>query len=276
VVTGAGSATFVPALIVNASQTFASLTSSGSSTFNGGTSVVGPVNGTGTLIVGAGAKLTADYIRQGALSVGAGATVVIGSNSTIGAAVSNVSKLTLTATSTLDLNNNDLIVNHASGDTTALTSIRSSIVQAYHNGAWDQAGITSTLLQTRPKYGLGYAEAAALGATSFDGQPVTDAVLVKYTLLGDGNLDSVVNALDFNMLASNYGAAGNAGWINGDFNYDGTVNSSDFGALAANFNSAAVPTSPLGTLVPEPVTLGAAAMSLLMFSRRRRRVSINL
>jgi len=177
----------------------------------------------------------------------------------------------LNAAGTFNLNNNDLIVNHASGDTTTLTNVRTAIIQAYHGGAWDQPGITSSLLKSRPKYGLGYGEATDVGITSFDGQSVTNAALVKYTLLGDANLDTVVNALDFNALASNFGAGSSAVWTQGDFNYDGTVDPSDFVLLSQNFNSTALPAPALSTLVPEPGMLSAAALSLFMLSRRRRR-----
>jgi fibronectin-binding autotransporter adhesin len=270
-VTATSSASFVPTIVVSTAQTFTSLTSSGSISFTSGASTVGTIDGTGTLsITTAGTSLTANYVRQSALSIGASTTVTLSSKSIIGAAVSNVSKLTVNATGTLDVNNNDLIVNHANPDTTTLANVRSAIVQAYHGGAWDQPGITSSLLPSRPKNGLGYAEASALGTTSFDGQSVTDAVLVKYTLLGDGNLDSVVNALDFNMLASNYGASSNALWTQGDFNYDGTVNTPDFVLLAGNFG-APLSAPVLSSVVPEPVMLGAAALSLAMLSQRRRR-----
>ena len=43
-------------------------------------------------------------------------------------------------------------------------------------------------------------------------------------------------------------------WSQGDFNYDGTVNALDFGILASNFGQ--VMSSPaMGTLVPEPMAM---------------------
>jgi hypothetical protein len=53
-------------------------------------------------------------------------------------------------------------------------------------------------------------------------------------LRGDANGDGTANGLDFNTLATHYGAIG-SGFSNGDFNFDGTVNSQDFAALAANY-----------------------------------------
>ena len=118
--------------------------------------------------------------------------------------------------------------------------------------------------------------ASVINATTFDGQPVNStSVLVKYTYLGDANLDSTVNALDFNALANGYGETpGSDVWSQGDFNYDGTVNSSDFAMLAANYgqvmpSSTQLPMAVLGTVVPEP---GGAALliSTLTLVRRRR------
>src|SRR5439155_22256996 len=81
----------------------------------------------------------------------------------------------------------------------------------------------------------------------------------------DANLDGVVNALDFNALASNFGAPGAKLWFEGDFNYNGTVNTQDFTALASNFNLV-LPSALPGALVPEPAStgllIGFAAWSL--------------
>jgi hypothetical protein len=62
---------------------------------------------------------------------------------------------------------------------------------------------------------------------------------IKYTLLGDANLDGAVNGVDFGILAANFNK-GVSRWDQGDFNYDNVVNGVDFGLLAANFNKGAV------------------------------------
>ena len=61
------------------------------------------------------------------------------------------------------------------------------------------------------------------------------SVIIRYTLVGDGNLDGVVNAQDFDVLASNFGKSGRT-WTNGDYTGDGIVNTADFNALAKNYN----------------------------------------
>jgi hypothetical protein len=131
------------------------------------------------------------------------------------------------------------------------------------------------------KTALGYAEASSVlhGTTIFSGQSVDNtAVLIRYTYAGDANLDGVVNALDFNAVATNFGRSG-AEWAQGDFNYDGTTSAADFVALSQNFGSTLpAPTIPAGVVAaalsavaPEPGTFGLMAVaSMGLFSRRRR------
>jgi hypothetical protein len=95
---------------------------------------------------------------------------------------------------------------------------------------------------------------------------------VGFVYNGDSNLDGKVNMLDFNAVATNF-AGSSKFWINGDFNYDGTVNTLDFNALASNFNrSEPAPGPGLGSLVPEPASMGAILMAggWMMLHRRRR------
>jgi hypothetical protein len=223
----------------------------------------------GDTLVGESGIVTADYLREddvqifGSLSVAPNGTA---------ANVSRVNSLSI-ASGKLDLADNDLIANN-----TSLSTIQSYIASGFGNGNWNGDGIISRQAaliaanNTDPhKTGLGYAEASSLGITSFDGQSVSGSnVLVRYTYLGDLNLDGVVNALDFNQLATNYGAANGKIWVQGDFNYDGLTNSTDFSPLAVNFNRA-LPSPALGSLVPEPVTLLYFALPLAL---RRRRATI--
>jgi hypothetical protein len=56
-----------------------------------------------------------------------------------------------------------------------------------------------------------------------------------FSFQGDANHDRSVNALDFNAVASNFGAS-NRGFAGGDFNLDGVTNAADFTLLASRFN----------------------------------------
>ena len=157
--------------------------------------------------------------------------------------------------------------------TSPLPSIKSQIASGFAGGAWNGAGITSAAAAAVAadntnghKTALGYAEASAVGESE-------TAVLIRYTLAGDANLDGAVTSNDFAALAANYGKSSNTSWIQGDFNYDGTVNALDFNALANNYGAApvsdelpdaAAPAASLGALVPEPTSIG-----LLGFGRGR-------
>jgi hypothetical protein len=67
-----------------------------------------------------------------------------------------------------------------------------------------------------------------------------------FSLTGDANHDGVVNLLDLNTLATNFGKS-NKTFADGDFNYTGNIDVQDFNALASHFGASAsqFPTSSL-------------------------------
>jgi len=66
----------------------------------------------------------------------------------------------------------------------------------------------------------------------------TNSLLVTRAVIGDGNLDNVVNFADFVILSNNYGAT-NPRWSQGDYNGDGVVNFADFVQLSNNYGQTA-------------------------------------
>jgi autotransporter-associated beta strand protein len=276
-------------------QTVASLDNTGTvQTGGGGALTVGPVTGgTGALTVAAGGgSLTADYVRQGTLTVGGTATVRPRAS---GGGTSAVKFLVIAGntdawTGKLNLNDTALIVDYTG--TSALPTISNQIRRGYAGGLWNGNGITSTSAGSTSGAALGYAEASAvLGAAggTFRGQPADGtAVLVRYTLFGDANLDGFVNGTDFALLAGNFGQS-NRYWNSGDFNYDLVVNGSDFALLAGNFGKtvpggAGVGLSAgdweslesfgaaVGVPVPEPTAVGLLVAACVGGLRRRRRL----
>jgi hypothetical protein len=189
-------------------------------------------------------------------------------------------------TGKFDLADNALVIDYASGDPSPLATVQNQIKQGFAGGAWTGNGLTSLSAAAvaagsdAHKNALGFAEASAIGVTTFRGQSVdSTAVLVRYTYSGDANLDGVVDTLDFNALAANFGGAGKV-WAQADFNFDAVVDTLDFNNLAANFGqslpeslSESLPESALatGALVPEP---GAALWLPLIVAAhwRRRRI----
>jgi autotransporter-associated beta strand protein len=95
---------------------------------------------------------------------------------------------------------------------------------------------------------------------------------LMYTYYGDTNLDGQVNIADFNALAANFGTSSGAAWQTGDFNYDGRVNLLDLNAIASNFGASPISLAPpaLGTLVPEPGSIGMLGLGLAAMIGRRR------
>ena len=82
-----------------------------------------------------------------------------------------------------------------------------------------------------------------------------------YFLRGDASGDRVVNAMDFNALATHFGSA-NAGFSGGDFNFDGTVSTEDFSDMATRWGTvlaAPAPSQPI-TMALSP-TAGASLFS---------------
>jgi len=208
-----------------------------------------------------------------ALNIGDTSRAILSSG---GDKVLRTAALRIATGGTLDLTDEDAILDYSGAS--PLPRITQLLTAGYNVGSWNGAGITSASAQSvaadnlNPhKTAIGFGEASALGLSSFDGQSVDPTtILFRYTLAGDANIDGNVNALDFNALASSYSLSGKS-WINGDFDYNGVVNSLDFNAIAINFNSA-LPSSPLGTLVPEPLSVGFTALLLLAQRRRERRI----
>jgi MYXO-CTERM domain-containing protein len=182
---------------------------------------------------------------------------------------------------TLDVENNRLFIHYGGSD--PISSIISYLDSGYAGGAWTGTGIISSTAAANARYSLGYADSADAGDPA---HLAPNTIEVEYTLLGDANLDGVVNAIDFGILAANFNK-GVTGWDQGDFNYDNVVNAIDFGDLAANFNRGAVGVNESGDWaaldafaaanglladVPEPAGFVLAGVGAAGLLRRRRRM----
>lgn len=163
----------------------------------------------------------------------------------------------------MDIGVNDVLVHN--GDLADLTAnIKaglSGVTGIYSSSASLAAGTAVGIVA-----GSAYGQGDSSPPTTFDGMSVASSdVLIKYTYMGDTNLDGVVNSADLANL--NYGAAhGLSGWVNGDLNYDGVINSDDYSLFALGDARQGASLAS----VPEPAALSAVALPLLVIRRRRR------
>jgi hypothetical protein len=258
-------------------------TNNGSFTQTGGTATLGTLSGNGSATVGVGssgnpfAQTIVTSLTQNSVTVGAGGIFDVHSGSNFD---NTVNSLSITGTGQFDLANNHMFINYGSG-ADPITSIIGLLATGYDGGYWlAQGGIDSSTADGTPGYSLGYADSADPGNPA---GLASGTIEIKYTLLGDADLNGIVNGVDFGILAANFNH-GVSRWDQGDFNYDNVVNGIDFGFLAANFNKGASGASDFAALeafaqanglmadVPEP---GVGAVVLVagagIFARRRKR-----
>ncbi|MGA2442264.1 MAG: glycosyl hydrolase 53 family protein [Tepidisphaeraceae bacterium] len=241
-------------------------------------------SGTGTInyqssvtVSSSASMIFANSTHASALTLGSGATVAITGTGTV------LQVDSLSDAGTIDIQAHSMLVNYGASD--PFSTIAGYIESGYNGGHWNGPGIISTTAQTPTNglfYGVGYAD----GADGVVSGLASGQIEVKYTLLGDANLDALVNAADFTILAANFNQPVTS-WDQGDFNYDGLVNAADFTDLAANFNqsaSGAASAADVAALdafaaanginlanVPEPATSVMMAMAGLAILARRRR-----
>ncbi len=273
--------------------------SSGNYSITGGGTIVdtGAFTKTGTSTLTLGVGLTASSL---AIS---GGNVVLASSTTAGtgsaghpASNINVTSLTIATNSVLDITNNHIIIDYTSSD--PISTIYGYLKTGFNNGAWNgTSGIISSTAQSATNglhYGVGWADGAD-GTKNVSGLS-SGQILLKYTLLGDANLDGTVNGSDFSILAANFGL-GVTNWDQGNFLFGSSVNGSDFSALAANFGqgdsgAATVTPADIAALdafaaanglpqptidaVPEPAAIGLAVCAGMGVLGRRRRKALAL
>lgn len=208
----------------------------------GNYTVTGDLGGLGLLISGPSASAvfqTTEHLRS--LFVGASAALTGGGNKTL-----FLGSLTLGSNAQLDLADNSLQVGYATGSDQP-ARIRTYIVSGYNGGAWNGAGLITSMGDVN--HGLGYAN----GADGVVAGLSSNTVLVKYARYGDANLDGSVGFDDLVILARNYGSPpGGANWDQGDFNYDGVVSFNDLVKLARDYGRAAAAIRPVAES-PAPI-----------------------
>jgi len=197
-----------------------------------------------------------------------------------------------TATGTLDLTDNGLIIPGAEYNATLMTNVVTWLTNAYDGGLWDMPGITSSVVAANSgvmTIAYDFAENLGNGSSfTWGNQTVnTGDLLLLPTIVGDVNMDGSVDSIDYGTLASNFGINTGMSWGTGDilggaYNGDGSVDSIDYGAMAANFGitvsaleaseAPSLSLSPAAvTATPEPASLLLLTLGGLLLLPRRRR-----
>jgi hypothetical protein len=246
---------------------------------------------------------SASHFNRLSLNAGATATLLLGGTNAM-----KIDTVALNATSTMDMNDNDLVTS------TAKSTIIGVIRSARNGGAWNGPGMTSTAAKNQTSHAtmlgvLSGAEYSSVGGTGvFGGQNYAPTdTLVKYTWYGDTDFNGRVNFDDY--VRTDNGFNNHlSGWLNGDFDLNGQVNFDDYVLIDLAFNtqsgtlkralsfidgsdrSAAGMSDPalqrlqqhfdefggdygshFLSAVPEPASLGLVAGALLLAGPRQRR-----
>jgi len=180
----------------------------------------------------------------GPLTIGSGGLVTLSrAASDAPPVVLNTTALTIGGTGKLDLADNDLVVNYTDASPigawngSAYDGITGLIQSGRNGGGWTGNGIITSMTAANvidPLTTLAVAEAsAALGISEaqtalFDGQTVdATAVLIKYTYIGDMNVDGRINGDDYFSIDAGFSALA-TGYASGDLDYNGRVDADDY------------------------------------------------
>jgi len=258
--------------------------------------------GVGNTTLNANTFLEANGLAQNTLTVGTGARVLVTTREPDGMAVDG--RFAPASTSVLDtisiakdfgtgrytgfvdLTTNDLVVRspNRAAQVTELAAARDMVRGWYtsNGGLPGQVGLGTTAAFYNPLdafvtlsvfdndiNGDGVGEMA-----TFNGFAVLSTdVIVKYTYLGDTNIDGVVDATDLARVLQGLQGLG-TGWNFGDVDHDGVVTSFDLGrtlaALRGQGASLGFGAGSGGGPIPEPSSLAGVVVAGALLGRRRR------
>jgi autotransporter-associated beta strand protein len=190
---------------------------------------IGPITNNGTLTIGTGGTMQI-RANQGTLTLASAGLTLSGGK--------------------IDVTNNALVLTYTAGND-PIAAIRS---------AFAAGDVISSTAATMLGTSVGYAD----GNTDIGTAAAPGTILIRYTWLGDLNLDGAVTSSDLATITADVGMT-NADWAEGDLNYDGVVNADDVSLFQLGAAEAGTTTLPL----PEPATMALLALPLLGLRRRR-------
>jgi autotransporter-associated beta strand protein len=261
---------------------------------------------TGQALTKAGAgTLEVDKVRSSAaLTVSAGTLKMTssgGNEQGLGTKNSHVTSLSMTNGSTIDLTNNNLIIEATdfADSQTKYTAAEALVKSGFGNFDWLGTGIVSSTAaaaaQIDGSRALGIINNNDWGHGDIEGDAVgPNDIIISYTWVGDANVDGLVDNDDFGQFLAGFSGSP-AQWVFGDFDYNGVIDNDDFGwfltgltafqssgntqldagfqaQLAAFASEQGIPLVLEPQAVPEPTTLGViGVVGAGMLARRRRK-----
>jgi hypothetical protein len=198
--------------------------------------VLNVLNNTGALTLSGGSATVGSITGNGTTTIGSGSTLQIAPHSP----ASSQSALNISGTGAMDITDNTMTINYGTNNPSPVSTIGGYIATGYNGGGWNGPGIVSSevaavnaAMGNSHLYAVGYADASDLAVAADHFTPGT--VVIEPAIVGDANLDGVVNFSDFQLLAASFNQS-NTSWDQGNFDYGAKTNFTDFQLLAANFN----------------------------------------
>ena len=187
------------------------------------------------------------------------------------ASVSVPSSLSIAPGATLDITNNDVVIDYTGAS--PLAAYEALVASGFNvTGDWQGDGIVSSIAANDGNYVVAIADNATLaapfgtaqGGPLFAGVDVDlDTILIKFTHRADINLDGVITPDDSAIFGGNYDENQPATWATGDMNYDGIFTPDDAAIFGGAYDES------LASL-PEPASLSTLALGLTALRRKRR------
>jgi hypothetical protein len=215
-------------------------------TVTGATSIIGDpfadlptINASGAASVITINPTAALAVRVNSFNLSTGATATItslgGARTATNHRVLVTKTLSIDATSTINLTDNDLVVDYTGGS--PIATVEADVRDGYNVvGDWLGQGIRSSIAAGDGSFTVGVADNAALpgpcgpaqGGPLFGSLNVDlTSVLVKFTHRADLNLDGLVDPNDASIFGTNYSENDTSFWAIGDLDIDGLFSPND-------------------------------------------------
>jgi autotransporter-associated beta strand protein len=241
----------------------------GATTVSAGTLIVastGSVTGSTTFTAAVGATLDVEGSIPSNASVTANGTVKLAGNPSAATAFTrNLAGLTIATTGAVTLlwSNTSVLPAILSITTVSMTDGGGGSIDLGNNEII-AGGITLGVVRDNVVNGQIFTTRSGGAIGSMDLGNGT--VEIRFTLLGDSNLDGTVNVVDLANLAGNFGATTGSVWVSGDFDYNGNTNVADLSDLAGNFglslgNGVAAAPAMMATATSSAATAAPAVTS---------------